>query len=262
VTQYQQQPYDASLKTFLDEQIAELLSLFLPRARFIGELPTEIFKMQAQLRMDKVYEMFYRGEPHIVHFELETSSNSRMAHRMLKYHALLLEKYDRPVISLIIYPFQTSVPKPPLIVRSGKRKILIFHFRVLALWELEAQRYIQDHTLVMYPLLPTMQGANLPLLRQAIKEMQEYYKGDALSRRLIWFRILLERVKTISQDDKAIIKKELRMFDELLEGSEYIQEIKKRAVEQAAPEIEIRALEQAGRDIVNIGLQQYAQVFQ
>ena len=87
----------------------------------------------------------------IVHFELETGSNSRMAHRMLKYHALLLEKYDRPVISLIIYPFKTSVPKSPLIVTSGKQEILIFHFKVLALWELEAQRYVREHALVMYP---------------------------------------------------------------------------------------------------------------
>ncbi len=233
MTQHQKQPYDSSLKAFFREQTAEILKYIVPDAELVGELNTEVLKPQPPLRADKVYQVLYRGEPHVLHLELETGANSRMAYRMLIYHALLLEEHKLPVVSMIIYPFHDSIVRSPLREMSGQQEILTFHFKTLLLYELDAQQYIRDHIVTMYPLLPTMRGADAPVLLQAIDELKEQYKDQQLSRRLIWFRTLLERVKTIPLQDKVRVTKELSMFDELLEKDPYIQEREERAAERA-----------------------------
>lgn len=107
-----------------------------------------------------------------------------------------------PVISMIIYPFQTRIPTSPLIVKSGHESLITFHYKVFPLFTLEAEKYIREQAISMYPLLPTMQGANATLLLEAIDGLKQFYKDERLSRRLFWFRTLLQRVKTIPVEDK------------------------------------------------------------
>jgi hypothetical protein len=99
-----------------------------------------------------------------------------MAARLLEYHAYLYRKYELPVISTIIYPFRTAVATSPLEETSHGRQILVFHFRVFKLWELNAEKYVQTHAFAMYALLPAMGGANVQLLVKAIREMVQYYE--------------------------------------------------------------------------------------
>ncbi len=53
-----------------------------------------------------------------------------------------------------------------------------------------------------------------------------------LGRRLLWLRTLLERVKTLPQEDKGRVKERLNMFDSLLEDDPYIQERENRVATQ------------------------------
>jgi hypothetical protein len=104
----------------------------------------------------------------------------------------------------------------------------------------------------MYPLLPTMHGANADLLRQAIEGMKKHYNGEQLAHRLLWFRTMLNRVKTVPLEDKLIIAKEIYMFDELLEDDPYIKERERRAAEQATQETAIRQLQKTAVSFVKI----------
>ncbi len=84
----------------------------------------------------------------------------------------------------------------------------------------------------MYPLLPTMKGANASMLLEAIDELKQHYDETNLGRRLLWLRTLLERVKTLPQADKGRVKERLNMFDSLLEDDPYIQERENRVATQ------------------------------
>lgn len=90
------------------------------------------------------------------------------------------------------------------------------------------QDYLDQHAISMYGLLPTMQGADLTTLTQAIEEMRLHYKGDEtrLSRELLCFRILLQRATTVPVEDKQQLKERLKMFNDLFEDDPFIQEKK------------------------------------
>jgi hypothetical protein len=244
----QQQPYDTTLKALLREQAAEMIPYLVEEAEFVDTLDSEVLKPQPPLRADRAYKILYRGEPHVFHFELETGANSRMAYRMLSYHALLLEEQRLPVISLVIYPFRTKLPVSPLRETSRQNELLVFHFKVLALWELEAKQYLKEHVVSMYPLLPTMKGANASMLLEAVDELKQHYDETNLGRRLLWLRTLLERVKTLPQEDKSRVEERLHMFDSLLEDDPYIQERENRAEARG----ETRALQQAVVEVVQV----------
>jgi len=67
----------------------------------------------------------------------------------------------------------------------------------------------------MYPLLPTMQGANATLIKQALDELAALYREDelTLSQQLVWMQLLLARSDTISPEEKNKIQEQLSMYD-------------------------------------------------
>ncbi len=194
----QEQPFDNVLKSLFEGQEAEILPVFLPGAEFLETLNVEA--LRPPLRVDRVYKIKHKNKQKIMHMELETGSNSKMAYRLLDYHAHLLRKFNGlPVISFIIYPFQTSVAKSPLREMDEDEEILTFHFRVLCLWNMDARQFIIEHIVSLYALLPTMKGANEALLNQAIEELAAYYMHDEtkLARQLRWLGILLRRADVV-----------------------------------------------------------------
>ena len=92
------------------------------------------------MRADLVYLIQYRGGPHILNLELQTDADSDMAYRMLLYHVELFGKYRLPVISMVMYPFEASIPEPVFREESGQETLLTFHHRVLRLWTIEAEQ--------------------------------------------------------------------------------------------------------------------------
>src|SRR5258707_411237 len=169
MSQDQSQPYDQALKSLLGDEVAEILPNLLPEAEFINEQNID----RTTLRADLVYNIQYRGDPHVLNMELQTDTDNEMAIRMLKYHVGLYDKHRCPVISMVIYPFETSIPESPFREKSGEEVLLAFHYRVLPLWRMDAQQFVRDHVVCMYTLLPAMKGANAPLLLQAIEQMKQ-----------------------------------------------------------------------------------------
>lgn len=113
----QQQPYDNVLKLLLENQEAVMLPYFLEDAQFVRVLDLEVLK--SPLRVDRVYEIRYRREPHILHLEFEVSGSKKMATRLLVYNSYFLDKYELPVISTIVYPFETTMVESPLRADQG-----------------------------------------------------------------------------------------------------------------------------------------------
>ncbi len=76
-----QKPYDTSLKSLLQEQVADMLPYLLPGSEFEQELNVEVIR--PTMLTDRVYRVRYRGQQHILHLEMETGSLVEMPTRLL-----------------------------------------------------------------------------------------------------------------------------------------------------------------------------------
>jgi hypothetical protein len=226
----QNQVYDSVLKRMLEHQPAVLLPLLfpeLPEAEVIEELNVEV--ILPPRRTDRVYKVRSGadGEHLILHVEFEASANQEMAKRLLIYHALLFEKYNVPILSMIVYPFEIRIVTPPLVeARASGKKILSFAYSTLPLWKLDARTYVEKRAVPFYGLLPTMQGADEHLLLAAIEEMVEWYRDDEVHLRdeLLCFRVLLARARRLPEAELQHVERRIRMFDPLLEQDPWVQE--------------------------------------
>ncbi len=223
----QQQAYDSTLKSLFQDQTLEMISTF------IGDIenPVELNEtaLRPSLRVDRAYRVQRRGKERIVHIELETSADSDMPLRMLEYYGILYRKYKIPIISLIICPFRTSIPDPPLVIVDEDGEILIFKYRIARLWKERANKYLDEHKVAVYPLLPTMMGASYQLLSQALDEMKAHYveQPRRFAEHVLWFNTLLQRTDTVSLEDKERIQEKMSNIESLLDENPFVQ--KRRA---------------------------------
>jgi len=233
--QEQQQPFDATFKAWVKEQARDVLPLLLPGAIYIEALDVE--RIKPTMRVDRVFKVLYTGKEYILHIEFESGADNDMPVRLLVYNALLYYEHGLPVVSIIVYPFRAKIAESPLRVIKGEQDLLVFHFLTLPLFELNAEYYVREHILCMYPLLPTMQGTDHVLMKQAVEELAARYQYDeaTLAEQFVWMELLLERTDTISPQEKDEIWRELKMYDKLWEESPRIQKI--RAESEAEGEV-------------------------
>lgn len=247
VSEQEVQPYDRALKSLFGDEAAEILPNLVPESEFLGEENIEIDR--TTLKADLVYHILYKGQPHILNMELQTDEDSNMPHRMLKYHVGLLDKHSKPVLSVVLYPFETSLPKPPFREMSGEEALLTFHYRVVALWKMEAEAFVRNHIVCMYTFLPAMKGVTAPMLIEAIEGMEHRYKGQVLGSHLVRFRTILRRSKTVAAQASQIVERKLHAFDSLLDQDPYLQE--QRALERTLGRNEgVQAFQDAVVEIV------------
>jgi hypothetical protein len=218
----QQQPYDRALKSLMEDHAAEMVPELVPGARFIAEQNNELTRLN--LRADIVYLIEYNGELRILNMELQTEAEKNMAFRMLVYHLELYVKYELPVISVVLYPFETSIPEPVFQTEASSKTRIRFDHDVLCLWTIEAEPFLQRRIISMYTLLPAMKGITAPMLVQAIAEMEQAYTGEHLKRHLRRFRTILRRSGTLSAQDKQIVENSMRSYDSLLESDPEFQQ--------------------------------------
>src|SRR5271154_4684080 len=152
------QPYDSSLKQWVKENPGGIIPELLQGVTFQEALDIEIIK--PPMRADRVFKVLYEGETSILDIEFETGSDGKMRERLLVYNSVLYMQYTIPVISLIVYPFRTTMACSPLHLQRDKKDLLLFHFLTFPLFELHAEHFLREHVTCMYPLLPTMQGTN------------------------------------------------------------------------------------------------------
>ena len=224
----QNQPYDNILKSLFEGQEQQMLAYFLAEAVYVDTLNIEV--LRTPLRVDRVYKIILDDESNMLDLEFQASGEPDDAERLLEYHAYFHRKYKSPVISVIVYPFPTTVAVSPLREKrgKGKRTILVFDFLVIKLWEWQAADFVQNHAIPMYALLPTMAGANAEMLHKAIDEMVEYYQGREvqLAREIRWLGIMLRRAEIMPLAEKQEIEERLDMFDDLMERDPKMRKIR------------------------------------
>jgi len=222
------QVYDTTLKGFMQQQVPDLLPVLLPGATYQETLDVE--RIKPTMRADRVYKIMYRGQLHIVDVEFQTCDDEHMISRLLAYHAILYHEYQIPVISLIIYLFRAQMVQSPWNEMSGDDTLLTFHFLVLPLFLLDAEYYVREHIVCMYPLLPTMRGASHELIGKAMDELAEVCHDEGiLSEKFIWMEVLLDRTDTIDPQEKIEIQRRISMYEQLWAKNPKIKQIKIQA---------------------------------
>src|SRR5947209_2186219 len=191
------QPYDHALKSLIGDHAAEIIPQLLPEAELVN-------------------------------------ADSEMAFRMLLYHVELHLHYRLPVISIVLYLFEAKIAEPPFRETGGdEEEILTLHYRVIALWTLDAREYVEKRIIGMYMFLPGMKGANAPLLLQAIKDMEQRFARPQLVRHLRRFRRILLRSNTVSAQDKQTVEEHMDIHYDSLVDEEAQEWIARGKIEMA-----------------------------
>lgn len=216
------QPYDSALKGLMGSHAAEIIPQLVPGVEIESEENSEIER--ESIRADLVYLGRYMGEPHVLNMELQSGSDSEMADRMLQYHVDLYLDYHLPVLSVVLYLFEASLPQPPFREMSRGKALLTLEYQVIAVWQLDAEEYIRRKVVSMYTFLPAMQGATAPLLMQAVHEMEQKYSRYQFGRHLVRFIRILQRSTIVSEQDRQQVMEELHMqYDSLIDDNPDVQ---------------------------------------
>lgn len=223
--------YDCSLKALFGDEAAEILPILVPGTQMLHDHNIEIDR--SQLRADLVYNVRYIGLPHILNMELQTDEDEDMHLRLLQYHVNLHAKYDKPVLSVVLYPFEKNVPVPPYREMSGDEELLTWKYRVLGLYKMEAEQFRHQRMFCMYSLLPAMNGVNAGMLIQTLQDMKQYYIPEQMKHHLNRFWKMLQKSITITKEDRLLVEKELKMqfdwfIDTVPEVIERVEQAEKR----------------------------------
>lgn len=211
------QQYDSALKSLLGDEVAEILPNLLPGSVYLGESNIEIDR--STLKTDLVYNILYMNIPHVMDMELQTDADPTIEIRLARYHIGLYDKHKKPVISMIIYPFETTIPEPPFVEKSGDKTLMMMDYIALPLWKMDAEPFISSHTIVMYTFLPAMRDITAQMLMQAIEEMKRYYTPKALGDHLSRFQKIMWRSTMLSEEEKKMVDDILHSYDSLMDDS-------------------------------------------
>jgi hypothetical protein len=230
------QIYDETLKSLFAHEIAEILPLLLPGAEFISESNVEIDR--TIVKADLLFWARYKGQIHLVNMELQSNKDDTIEQRLLMYHACFHYKHKVPVLSIILYPFKAKFPSPPYREAGGDGTLLTFEYQVLILWQMDARTYVERHQVCLYTLLPAMEHASVPLLKQALREMRQYYPDNKqFGHHLTRFNTIMLRSSTMTDQQKEEIKEELKTvykYDMFIDENPDVQERIQRGITQEA----------------------------
>jgi len=179
------------------------------------------------LKADLVHRIRYKRLLAMLNLELQTKDDPGLLLRLLQYHMALYEKHKVPVISVILYLFQTAVQLPPYQLTCAEETLLTFHYKVICLWELDAQPIVKNHIIALYTLLPAMQGAKADLLKQALEEIVHTYSRSEIGSHILRFHRIMWRSQTMSYQDKLEIEETLHtqyQFDEFIDENPVVLE--------------------------------------
>src|SRR5260370_42315449 len=85
------------------------------------------------------------------------------------------------------------------------------HNKVRRRRKLDSNKMAKEHQLALYTLLPATKRPEVYLLKQALKEMHEHYDKQEFVYHITWFTCIMDRTKTMSDEEKHIIEEVLQV---------------------------------------------------
>ncbi|MEH2112355.1 Rpn family recombination-promoting nuclease/putative transposase [Nostoc sp.] len=171
--------------------------------------------------------------------ELQLRYTAQMPLRMRAYAALAQERYRLPTYPVLI----NILPPPPTltIVNSYEQEFLglraIQDYRVINLWEIDAEIVFQQPLASLLPFVPILRGGGeVSVVQRALQTLRADAQLNQLESLLAFFASFVL--------DTPLVQQIMRWDMAVLRESPWYQEIEQRGIQQGARRQLIRVLEQ------------------
>ncbi len=190
----------------------------------------------------------------LVHLEFQSSKHDEMGERLLEYNVLASRGHDRqPVLSCVLYlrPSRTPLPTSPLVGRLPAGEInIIFHYKILRLWEMSSGALLESGLTGVLPLIPLTEGGTK---HTTIERMIEKLKGEEVSPLLILNSYVLTSLAIGNNTEEQLwLKRRYTMFDDILQDSPAYREIVASGILQGEVQGEAKGRKALAESLVEI----------
>jgi len=182
--------------------------------------------------------------------KLQTTHDPNLQRRLMAYHGSLHLEHNKPVLILVIYVFEEG----PEELSYQDEVFATIHPKVIRLRDLNSEHIVREHQLSLYTLLPATKRPEVHLLKQALDEMHEHYDKQDFINHLTWFKCLMDRTQTMSDEEKQTIREVLQVqyqIDSLIRENPTIMAIAAESEAKGKAEGEIRGLQEAILDLAS-----------
>ena len=217
----------------------------------VEERPSEIESLKREV--DALLEVTANGQPMLLHIEFQTYNDATMATRLLLYNVSLMNVYQLPVLSCVIYLLRDgTVSQSPLDVFVPTGHLTHkFYFESIEIGQFTPEDMFNMGSEALIALVPLTQGGtNRSTLLRIFEELkqqrgQEQAEIQATEIEVIAFTLasfVLQRSKNIP-DQEWLIRRFREMHDIMLD-TPIMQEILREGMEKGREEgIELGRLE-------------------
>jgi len=174
-------------------------------------LSTNIVELREIKRtVDVVFKLRRGRTVYYHHVEFQARPNRKMNRRCFLYDALLLDQYQAPVITTIVYLFPQRKPIEPVFrVELDGREINRWQFGCVHLWDIEAQAALNRGLPGVAALVPLMKGATWPHIEQAVRQIETKAPAKHQNDLLAILHTFAEAEYTTERMDQLIGRKRL-----------------------------------------------------
>lgn len=113
------------------------------------------FPTVGELKADLVFQAVLEGQAWIFHLELQSSNDSAMAYRMLRYWSHIHQTYHKPVYQSVLYMGSAPLNMESSLVQKQASEVgLEYHFRLIDLSQVSAEELLSLKEPAFLSLLP------------------------------------------------------------------------------------------------------------
>lgn len=147
------------------------------------------------------------------HVEFQARPTRKMNRRCFLYDALLLDQYQAPVITTIVYLFPQRKPIEPVFrVELDGREINRWQFGCVHLWDIEAPAALEPELPGVAALVPLMKGVAWEHIEQAVRQIETKAPAKHQNDLLAILHTFAEAKYTTERMDQLIGRKRLMEY--------------------------------------------------
>jgi predicted transposase/invertase (TIGR01784 family) len=215
------EPWDDSLKTFINENPQDFVSWLLEDAQFKKKLQTE-FKTRT-IRADGLLEAAQHGRDMLLQIEFQSTNDPTIGERLLEYSFEAKRTHKLPVHSCVIYLRDVGeVQQSPLRwTLPDDRQVLRFDYQIIELAKIPTDELRQKDLKGLLPLLILTQGG---AKREVVEEVINRLVA-AKQQELLPVTKLLSSLAFESEDDQEWLTRRFHQMQDILRETRAYQEI-------------------------------------
>lgn len=160
---------------------------------------------------DELFRVRGKQGPFLLLVEVQLHVDSRMPRRMRAYTALAEEKYDLPIYPVVFYllPPKGDTDLPAFYHSEFMGLTTYQDFRVIPVWEMEAQRVLEEGIIGLVPFTPLMKGSDDTVIREGVNLLRNRDVGEEAEVALALFASFVmdsQQVQKIVRWNMAVLR--------------------------------------------------------